>query len=93
MNKDNPEPDTSAPGIFTVTGQARPLPFSYGIIKNAKGRVLESLSGSGAATVVEVVTDTSLPFELASVVIGELETEGKVTVEIAEGLKWVQLKK
>jgi hypothetical protein len=73
-----------APGDTTVG----PTP-----IKDAKRRVLQSLSGSGAATVIEIVTGTALPFDLASVVIGDLETEGKVTVKVNDGLKWVELKK
>ena len=71
----------------------QPHLFSYGAIKDAKRRVLENLSGSGEATVVEIVTYTALPFDLASAVIGDLETEGKVTVKINEGLKWVELTK
>lgn len=71
----------------------RPRVISYEAIKDAKERVLQNLSGSGATTFVEVVTDTTLPFDLASVAVGDLETEGKVTVKIDEGLKWVQLKK
>ena len=67
--------------------------ISYGAIKDAKRRVLQIVSGSGAATVVEIVTGTTLPFDLASVVIGDLETEGKVTVKVNDGLKWVELKK
>jgi hypothetical protein len=66
---------------------------SYLTIGDAKERVLRSLSGSGAASFSEIVTDTTLPFELASIVIGELETEGKVTVEKSKGLQLVQLKK
>jgi hypothetical protein len=67
--------------------------FSYGAIKQAKRRVLQNLYGSGGATVVEIVTDTNLPFDLAWVVIGDLEIEGKVTVTVNDGLKWVELKK
>jgi hypothetical protein len=73
--------------------ELRPHFFSYGAVKDAKRRVLENLSGSGEATFVEIVTDTALPSDLASVVIGDLETEGKVTIKINEGLTWVELKK
>jgi predicted methyltransferase len=104
MNKD-PEPEKPdgtpvqatlrirASGTLTVNGEVRPRLISYLTIKDAKERVLQSLSGSGAASFSEIVTDTTLPFELASVVIGELETEGRVTVEKSEGLRLVQLKK
>ena len=74
--------------------EIQPHVFSYGAVKDAKRRVLQNLSGSGAATVVEIVTDTTLPFDLASVVIGDLEKEGKVTVQDNhKGLKLVELKK
>jgi hypothetical protein len=79
--------------VDTSNVELRPHIFSYGAIKDAKRLVLQSLSGSGAATVIEIVTGTTLPFDLASVVIGDLETEGKVTVKVNEGLKWVELKK
>jgi predicted methyltransferase len=77
----------------TSNVELRPQVFSYRAIKDAKRRVLQNLSGSGEATVVEIVTYTALPFDLASAVISDLETEGKVTVKIDEGLKWVELKK
>jgi hypothetical protein len=75
------------------TVRLQPQIISYEAIKDAKQRVLQNLSGSGEASVVEIVTDTALSFALASAAIGDLETEGKVTVKIDEGFKWVELKK
>lgn len=56
---------------------------------------MRQLAGSGESSFSEIVTETTLPFELVSVVIGELERDGKVTVERsgAEGLNLVQPKK
>ena len=36
---------------------------------------------------------TTLPFDLVSDVISDLETRGKVTVKIDRGLRWIVLKK
>jgi hypothetical protein len=91
-----PRPDKDVIVGIEVCGEAvlpHALVFSYGAIKDAKRRILQNLSGSGAATVVEIVIRTALSFDLASVVIGDLETEGKVTVKVNDGLKWVELKK
>jgi hypothetical protein len=98
MSEDPKQPEPQKDGVIRIeVGGQAVLPhagvFSYGAIKDAKRRVLQNLSGSGAATVIEIVTGTTLPFDLASVVIGDLETEGKVTVKVNEGLKWVELKK
>jgi hypothetical protein len=91
-----PEPEKGRTVRMEVSGEAV-LPhagvFSYCAIKDAKRRVLQNLSRIGGATVVEIVIDTALPFDLASAVIGDLEIEGKVTVKINEGLRWVELKK
>jgi hypothetical protein len=87
-----PEPEKDGIVRIEVCGKAvlpHAVVFSYGAIKDAKRRILQNLSGSGAATVVEIVIGTALPFDLASSVIGDLETEGKVN----DGLKWVELKK
>jgi len=40
---------------------------------------------------VDIVTDTTLPFDLVSDVISDLETQGKVTIRIDQGLRWVHL--
>ena len=98
MSEDPKRPEPEKVGVIGIEiGAKAALPhagvFSYGAIKDAKRRVLQSLYGCGATTVVDIVTETSLPFDLASVVIGDLETEGKVTVRVNDGLKWVELKK
>jgi hypothetical protein len=90
FNKTIPSRATS---IATSTVRLQPQIISYEAIKDAKQRVLQNLSGSGEASVVEIVTDTALSFALASAAIGDLETEGKVTVKMDEGFKWVELKK
>jgi predicted methyltransferase len=82
-------------GKAVASAQIRARLISYGTIKDAKERVLRQLAGSGESSFSEIVTETTLPFELVSVVIGELERDGKVTVarSSAEGLNLVQPKK
>lgn len=71
-----------------------PAPFyPYGVIKDAKRRILENLFASAsAAPIVEIVKETGLPFDLVSLAVGDLETEVKVSVTFEDGMRWVAFK-